>query len=211
MTDAAAASLSRAGTIKWLILGSAVFLTCLFLLSHPPYTESRDYIGYALLTTAWLSFVYFIVAYAARPMKAVFDDGPGHRFAVAALRNRRYLGLSAAFVHTIHFGYVVVFLSSNLEDTGLEVLVFAGIAFVSLWFMALTSNGWGLRTLGPRWRLLHRFGMHYVWVLYTVTLSGGFGLSLISSVLFALALLAGLLRFAAWWQQRGLPPGPGNA
>jgi hypothetical protein len=211
MTDAAVSSVSGRGTVKWLILGSSLFLTCLFLLSHPPYTESRDYIGYALLATAWLSFAYFIVAYAARPMKVVFDDGPLRRFAVGALRNRRYLGLSAAFVHTIHFGYVIVFLTANIGDTGLEVLLFAGIAFLALWFMALTSNSWGLRTLGPRWRWLHRFGMHYVWLLYTFTLSGGFGLSLISSLLFALALVAGLLRFAAWWQQRGNAPSSGRA
>lgn len=204
MSETVADGLRILPRLKWPILASAVLLTVATLVSHPPYRDPADYIGYALRTTAWLSFAYFIAAYSARPLRSVFETGTLHRLGDRLLRNRRYLGLAAAFVHTIHFGYVVVFVLSNPGGTGLEVLIFAGIAFASLWLMALTSNRWGLRTLGPRWRWLHRFGMHYVWLLYTFTLFGGFGLSLISSLLFVTALLAAGLRLLAWRDMRAV-------
>lgn len=187
---------------KWLILVSSLFLTCLLLLSHPPYTEARDYIGYALRVTAWLSFAYFLGAYVARPLKVVYDEGPAYRFGVWALSNRRYLGLAAAFVHTIHFGYVLVFLVDNLAYTGISTVLIGGIAFLLLWAMALTSNRWGVRTLGQRWQWLHRSGMHYAFAIYLYTLLGSVMLSLVSTLLFVLGLFAALLRFAAWRQKR---------
>lgn len=192
--------LPAAALHKWLIIGSAVFLTALLLLSHPPYSDARAYIGYALRVTAWLAFAYFIVAYIARPLVTVYAEGWQRRFGQWAVRNRRYLGLGAAYVHTIHSGYVLVYLLR--PDVAIEALtvIFGGGAFVLLWAMALTSNQRGMQWLGPRWKWLHRSGMHYLWFIFAFTLLGSVGLSLMSSLLFVAAILAALLRFAAWRQ-----------
>lgn len=182
---------------QWLILGAALFLTALLLVSHPPYSDPRDYIGYALRVTAWLSFSFFIIAYVARPLTQLFDAGWRRQLGDYAVAQRRYFGLGAAFIHTVHFGYVVVFLLSPGGGTDLLVLLFGGGAFPVLWAMAITSNRRAMLALGPRWKLLHRVGMHYLWFIFTFTLFGRVGLSLVSSLLFALALFAALLRFAA--------------
>lgn len=182
---------------QWLILGAALFLTALLLVSHPPYSDPRDYIGYALRITAWLSFSFFLVAYVARPLTQLFDAGWRRQLGEYAVAQRRYFGLGAAFIHTVHFGYVVVFLLSPGGGAELLTVVFGGAAFVLLWAMAITSNRRAMLALGPRWKLLHRVGMHYLWFIFTFTLFGRVGLSLVSSLLFALALFAALLRFAA--------------
>lgn len=201
-SEAAPVAAARSTLPKWLIIGSSVFLTALVLLSHPPYTNPLDYIGYALRVTAWLAFSYFLVAYVARPLVTVYEQGWPRRFGVFALRNRRYFGLAAAYVHTIHFGYVAVFLLRPEVAVEFLTVLLGGTAFLLLWAMALTSNTRGLRTLGPRWKWLHRTGMHYLWVVFAYTLFGSVGLSFVSSLLFAAALLAALLRFAAWRQTR---------
>lgn len=185
---------------KWLIIGSSVFLTALLLLSHPPYSDAREYIGYALRVTAWLAFGYFILAYIARPLMTVYDDGWQQRFGRWSVRNRRYLGLGAAYVHTVHSGYVLVYLLRPDVAVEAQTVIFGGGAFILLWAMALTSNQKGVRLLGPRWKWLHRTGMHYLWFIFAFTLLGSVGLSFISSLLFAVAIVAALLRFAAWRQ-----------
>lgn len=200
MSDSTSAAPAPVALHKWLIIGSSVFITALLLLSHPPYSDAREYIGYALRTTAWLAFCYFILAYIARPLTTVYADGWQRRLGRWAVQNRRYLGLGAAYVHTVHSGYVLVYLLR--PDVAIEALtvIFGGGAFLLLWAMALTSNQKGVRLLGPRWKWLHRTGMHYLWFIFAFTLLGGVGLSFMSSLLFAAAILAALLRFAAWRQ-----------
>lgn len=200
-SESAAAQAQERRLQSWLIVGASIFLTCLLLVSHPPYSDARDYVGYALRVTAWLSFSFFIVAYAARPMLQLFDSGWRQQFARFAVQNRRYFGLGAAFVHTVHFGYVVVFALAT--PVAWSTIVFGGLAFVLLWAQAVTSNAKAIAALGPRWKVLHRASMHYVWLIYTFTLLGGLQrLSLLSTLLLLVALFAALMRFAAYQRSR---------
>ncbi len=191
-------TLSERSVHKWLVLGASLFLTCLLLVSHPPYSDPADYIGYALRVTAWLAFSFFIVAYMARPLTQLFDSGWRFSIGQYALRQRRYFGLGAAFVHTVHFGYVVVYLMGPGASADAVTVIFGGGAFIVMWAMAITSNQRSVQALGPRWKLLHRVGMHYLWFIFAFTLFGRVGLSFVSSLLFVVALIAALLRFAAY-------------
>ncbi len=178
------------------ILLVAVGLTCGLLLLHPPQFTSAEYLSYALRVTAYLSFAFFILAYVAQPIRQLFG---GTRWLV---RNRRYLGLAAAFAHTIHFGYVAVYVAADVEAVDAATLVLGGLAFALYWLMAATSNNASQRLLGSWWGRLHTFGMHYIWIVYAVTFSGGVGSSIFSTLFFIDCLLALGLRIWAGARRR---------
>ena len=80
----------------------------------------------------------------------------------------------------------------------------AGYAFVGL--MALTSNDWSVRTLGPlNWKLLHILGALTIAVIFAVSYLGRFEDKPWLAIP-ALALLgsAVLLKIAAWIKKRAL-------
>jgi DMSO/TMAO reductase YedYZ heme-binding membrane subunit len=86
--------------------------------------------------------------------------------------HRRYLGLAAAFAHTVQFGYIVLYTGASADGIDPVTLVAAGGAFVFLWLMALSSNDFAVRRLGRWWKRLHRVGIHYLWVVFVYTFGG---------------------------------------
>lgn len=152
----------------WPVAATAVVLALCYLWM-PAVAELRDEVGYMLRVTARVGFVCLMLAYVARPLVQVTGRGRG------LLRHRRYLGLSFALAHTIHFGYVaslVVVLGETIEPF---VAVFGGLAFVLLWVMAATSNNASVRLLGKNWRRLHLVGMHYLWLIFMQSFAGRLG------------------------------------
>ena len=128
--------------------------------------QGVDYLGHALRVTARVSVVFFLLAYVARPLVQLAGRGRW------LLRHRRYLGLATAVSHTVHFTYVVAHDRVAEHPADPLTWVLGGTAFVLLWAMALTSNDASVRRLGRRWRQLHRFGMHYVWLVFFYTYLG---------------------------------------
>ena len=59
-------------------------------------------------------------------------------------------------------------------DEVLEVTtaIFGGLAYVLIWIMALTSNRASQRRLGANWARLHRFAMHYLWLVFMQAFAG---------------------------------------
>lgn len=155
----------RPPDLRAVLFAAAAGLLGLSLLFEPAGLSSADSIGYGLRVTARLSFTFFILAYLARPLFQLATGGL-RSTARVLLRNRRYLGLCAAFVHTVHFGYVVAFVILSGEAVALVTLVGGGLAFLLFWLMALTSNDAAVRWLGVGWKRLHRFGMHYIWLIF---------------------------------------------
>lgn len=127
---------------------------------------AQEHIGLMLRITARLAFVLLLLAYIARPLVQLMGIGRG------LLRNRRHLGLSMAFVHTVHFGYVIAHLRHSGEVLEPIVIVFGGLAFVLMWLMAITSNQASRRALGANWRRLHLVGQHYLWLIFMQTFLG---------------------------------------
>ena len=143
----------------WWIVFTSGILTMVPLWLGPDGSQA-DELGYALRVSARLAFIALLLAYVARPWHKL--TGRGRWLMV----NRRYLGLTAALVHTVHFAYIVALFA--LTEAVLEAVtaIFGGFAYLCIWVMALTSNRAAQQRLGRWWSRLHRFGMHYLWLVF---------------------------------------------
>ena len=181
----------------WIIYLSAAVVAASYAFA-PSYPELRDEVGYMLRVTARLAFGLLLLAYIARPLVRTVGWGRG------LLRQRRYLGLSVALVHTVHFGYVASLYVLLGEPVEWFVIIFGGMAFVLMWLMAATSNDWSIRRLGKNWRRLHLTGMHYLWIVFMQSFAGRIGPGdeyNLYACLFGAGVLAAMLRAVAYWQQ----------
>lgn len=94
------------------------------------------------------------------------------------LKYRRAVGLTAFFFVAAHLSVWALLDLRSLEAIWADVVkrpyITVGFAaFILLLPLALTSNNWSVRRLGPRWRLLHRLtypavilgGVHFLWLV----------------------------------------------
>lgn len=122
--------------------------------------------------TGALSGVLAILSLAITPVTRTFKTMPGRNWLI---RQRRYLGVAA-------FGYVAAHVAwwfykaqpqRILTSFWDPVLTIAWINLVIFTALAVTSNDWSLRKLGPNWKKLHNwtyFGtflglLHWFWAL----------------------------------------------
>lgn len=177
-----------------IFLATGVALAASLLLA-PDYPVAKDYYGYGLRVTARIAFIFFMLAYVARPLVQVTGNGQW------LVRNRRYLGLAAALAHTVHFGYIVLYFRETGEAIEAITIIFGGLAFVLFWLMSLTSNAPSMRALGVWWKRLHTFGMHWIWIIFFQSWVGG-AIEVPWQWAFVALSLSGLgLRIAAWWKK----------
>lgn len=162
----ASPSTRTSGAGKVAIFGVTLLALAGALAAGASQLQGGDYLGYALRVTARISLAAFLLAYIARPLVQLLDRG---RWLV---RHRRYLGLAAAASHTVHFGYVLAYDRVAEQPADALTWLFGGTAFALFWIMALTSNDAAMRWMGRRWRQLHRFGMHYLWLVFFYTYLG---------------------------------------
>lgn len=127
----------------------------------------------ALLAARWTAraaLPLFLVAYLASSLMRLW---PGD-ITRALMRRRRQWGLGFALAHSIH----LVALAHNVLVFGparpWQSLVGGGIAYAMIYVMALTSNNWSMRRLGRNWKRLHRAGIHYTWLIFTLSYAGRF-------------------------------------
>ena len=188
-----------APALKWPILGLGGVLLLAAFFVMPAGLSAADHIGYMLRYTARVAFVLLLIAYSIDAVVKLFGVGRSLR------RSRRYLGLSMALHHTVHFGYVVAYFA--LTDAPLEMLtiVFGGAAFVLMWAMAATSNDASMRWLGRRWRTLHVFGIHYLWLIFMQSFVGRLfyeDVYFVYPVLVAAGFVGLALRVWSYWHKR---------
>ena len=189
---------------------NVIFTLTLFALGLSLYLQDRalgtafadvsaaDHIGYMLRVTARIAFILLLLAMIARPIRQLTGMG------FELLRHRRYLGLAMAFVHTVHFGYVVAYLQTSGEPLEMVTLIFGGLAFLLTWIMAATSNNASQRALKAWWRRIHTLGIYYVWLIFMNTF---IGVLLATSdplyvAIVAVGLVAVSLRMAVFLRQR---------
>lgn len=183
--------------VGWSIVGLSALIT-IVLLWLTPESNLRDQLGYGLRVTVRVAFIMFLLAYIARPWQQLTGTGRW------LLRHRRYFGLSAALTHTAHFGYIVALFTLTEATLEITTAVFGGLAYVLIWFMAFTSNRAAQRRMGMWWSRLHRFGMHYLWLIFMQAFAGvaiATGEVLYVAIA-ALGLVALMLRIAASVRQR---------
>ena len=128
--------------------------------------------GFLLLWTrysAHLAFVFLLLAFSASTLKAVVNNAQTR----GLVRYRRQLGLGFATAHTFHLVALILFLS-NLEGYSVDASVaVAGFGYVVTALLALTSNDYSVRRLGPaKWKQLHTIGISILMLYFFVAFSG---------------------------------------
>lgn len=118
--------------------------------------------------TARVGFPVFLLTYLASSLVRL-SPGP---LTKAVLRDRRWWGLGFAASHTVHLFALVTYLQISGEPRTLASLIPGGLAYVMIFAMAATSSNAALRALGPNWKRLHRFGIHYIWLIFTLAYAG---------------------------------------
>lgn len=146
--------------------------------------------------TARFSFFWFITAWSASALAKLWPGG----WRTVLLRRRRAVGLGFAAAHFVHLGALLVAVLVFASPRSATTIYGGGAGYVFVALMALTSNDWSVRTLGPRnWKLLHTIG--------GVVIAAIFFVSYLNRLedkpwlaIPTLSLLGGavLLRFAAW-------------
>ena len=118
----------------------------------------------ALRILTKVSFLIFLLAFVTRPLHDLF----GNRRTAWLLANRRYIGLSFAVWHLIHWPI----LGSIMYIVGPEKFwkVFGGFAIPAgsvllvITLLAATSNNASQRFLGKKlWRGIHTVGVYVIW------------------------------------------------
>ena len=127
--------------------------------------------GFLLLWTrysAHLALVFLLLAFSASILKAVVNNAQTR----GLVRYRRQLGLGFAIAHTFHLKALILFLS-NLEGYSVDASVaVAGFGYVVTALLALTSNDYSVRRLGPaKWKQLHTVGISILMLYFFVAFS----------------------------------------
>jgi methionine sulfoxide reductase heme-binding subunit len=147
--------------------------------------------------TARTGLAFFLAAYAASSLRRLWP-----RTSTAWLvRNRRWLGLSFATAQAVHLAAIGLLARHLGPSFEIEPVSFAGgtLGYVFTAALAATSSDRAVAWLGPaRWRLLHRVGIHWLWIVFAVTEIPAAALSPLHLLLAALVVGAAILRLVAW-------------
>jgi sulfoxide reductase heme-binding subunit YedZ len=128
--------------------------------------------GFLLLWTrysAHLAFAFLLLAFSASTLKALVTNAQTR----GLVRYRRQLGLGFATAHTFHLVALILFLS-NLEGYSVDAsLAVAGFGYVVTALLAVTSNDYSIKRLGPaNWKQLHSVGISILMLYFFVAFSG---------------------------------------
>lgn len=186
---------------RWpLLLGLIAGLTAIYL-GLATGSTAADQWSRAARWTARIGLPLFLLAYLASSLERLWPSA----LTRTIWRDRRWWGLGFAACHTVHLYALVRALDASGEQRTFASLIPGGTAYVVIFLMALTSNDAAMRVLGKNWRRLHRFGVHYIWLIFTLAYAG----RVISAdtrpealygVILCLAALG--IRIAAWRQGR---------
>ncbi|MGH9937146.1 MAG: hypothetical protein ACREAM_12915 [Blastocatellia bacterium] len=91
-------------------------------------------------------------------------------WSASLLKNRRRLGVAFAYSHTVHLCCIIAFFWLAGARPSLSTVIIGGGAYLTMYAMALTSNDWSVKRLGAKnWKRLHKFGIHYLWLVFFLT------------------------------------------
>jgi len=156
--------------------------------------------GAAARYTARFSFPLFVTAWSASALATLWPGG----WRSVMLRRRRAIGLSFAAAHFVHLAALLIVVLIFGVEAKATTIYGGGAGYVLVALMALTSNDWSVRALGPRnWKTLHTFGALTIAVIFTVSYVGRLDAKPWLAIP-ALTLLGGavLLKLAAWLRKR---------
>lgn len=153
--------------------------------------------GRAARWTARIGLPIFLLTYLASSLGRLW---PG-AFTRSIWQARRWWGLGFAACHTVHLYALVQAVQASSEVRTIGSLIPGGTAYLVMYLMALTSNDAAMRALGRNWKRLHSFGIHYLWLIFTLAYAKRLADPLTRPEAIygvTLCLLALGLRLAAW-------------
>lgn len=162
---------------------------------------TADGAGAAARYTARFSFPIFILAWSASALAKLWPGG----WRTVLLRRRRAVGLSFAAAHFVHLAALLIAVIVFASPRSATTIYGGGAGYVFVALMAITSNDWSVRALGPRkWKALHTFGGVVIAVIFGVSYFGRLDEKAWLAIP-ALSLLGGAvaLKVAAWLKVRG--------
>jgi DMSO/TMAO reductase YedYZ heme-binding membrane subunit len=118
----------------------------------------------ALRILTKVSFLVFMLAFVARPLHDLF----GNKTTAWLFANRRYIGLSFAAWHLIHWpilgGIMYILGAKTWWEWFGDFAIPAGSVLIVISILAATSNNLSQRLLGKTgWRVLHTVGVYVIW------------------------------------------------
>ena len=124
----------------------------------------------ALIATARISLVLFLAAFVASSARRLVPSSPATRWLA---HNRRFLGLSFGFSHTVHLAVIFTRFGAHWETVAGQrsvVSMLPGfIAYVFILLMLLTSFPGPTKWLGARrWKRLHKIGIYVIFTVFAL-------------------------------------------
>jgi len=170
MTLSTTAPLAPSRKIPWnLFIFVALACAAVVLGSLAIWSDPVEGWLHAARYTARFSFFVFLTAFLASSLVYWLPSAPTRWLRA----KRRYLGLSFALAHFVHLGALITYLNLSGDTRSLLTLIGGGGAYVMIALMALTSNDWSVRTLGPKtWGWLHWLGAWDIWFIFTFSYFG---------------------------------------
>ena len=148
----------------WLPIISAVLVFAILGVLIAKYGYTMEALVEALRYLTKVSFLVFLLAFVTRPLHDLF----GNRATAWLLANRRYIGLSFAVWHLIHWpilGSMMYLLGpATFWQYFGDFAIPAGSVLLVITLLAVTSNNASQRFLGKRvWGAIHTVGVYVIW------------------------------------------------
>jgi len=122
-----------------------------------------------LRATARTSLLMFLAVFLASTVRRRWPN----RATEWLFDNRRYLGVSFATSHTVHFAAILALTRMSARRPDPVVLLLGGLGYLLILAMVVTSFDATARLLGARrWKRLHTTGIFYVWTVFVLTYLG---------------------------------------
>lgn len=151
--------------------------------------------------TARVAFSVFLIVYLASSIAYLWPNEAIR----GVMRARRQWGLGFALSHFIHLAALITYFRISDATPAVASLFLGGIGYVLLAAMTLTSNDASMRAMGVWWKRLHRVGIHWIWLVFTLSyLKRSVDPQAMAQgvALFPVAAAAGIIRLTAWMKRR---------
>ncbi len=118
--------------------------------------------------TARVAFPVFLLAYLASPLYEISQNS----VFTWLRKNRRNTGIAFGFLHIVHLAALVLYFVMTPTEVPIPTVIGGGIGYVFLFAMLATSNNAAIRRLGAKkWGRIHKFGIHYIAIIFATTYS----------------------------------------
>ncbi len=141
----------------WALLALPSVPMILALVSDQPATTGKPVAEMLLHPTGRFSARFLIIAMILTPMRMLF---PASKFWIWMMKRRRYFGVAAFAYAAFHTTLYLVDMGSLRAVLGeaLALGIWTGWVALFVFFpLAVTSNDWSVRRMGPTWKTLQRW------------------------------------------------------